>query len=790
VPSKLQQTTLADFGGGWNVADSDLNMSSHYQTISENIIRGVNGSFSVRWGYQLFADCRDGTETTVTVATLAYAVTSGSPFITITKVAHGYATGDHVTFPSSIAIASGTFGAIPISDVYGAHGIIVVDADNFKIAVRTASNANTSGNLTIGTFMRDTHKLTGNIIHEQYFNGAMLLFDDIGEIAKMTDDTGTVTRIWDIGKAILLSGTPTGTRHCDHWSSTTFKSTVIACNGYNKDKPLQITNAFVVSFLIDKSTLSNAFVPRADFVVGMQGYVILIRTEYGDPFIEFSAKSTDGTFTREAAPQDAVEVDLSMVTDTINPVLLGAAPFRDKLFLAFYDRGMIGDISVYDGDTPPNHAPNFSDTISENGTISHRTMVPLGNDIIMADYAGVPSVSISAQSGGFVPVRLSELIAPELQKHLASLSEDTLRQSAFALYNKSDRMYMLFIPKCDEVVQDLPENPFLFNDALKALDQALVIAPNHKLFDQSSVTIAGSAAIGTLLAADINGTREIVSIIDKDSFVIQLGDHPDAVGTTYGGGTSVDLTPINDETICYGFEYNKELKIRRWTRIRGLNFDCGASTQRGRIYFAKAGRVYRYGSSEEPIYADELSNYDHSAWVTATAYVAGDRVYDSTDGLTYVCRVAHTSSGVTFSAYRTLHFDVWEQYLGEPIDWVVETPWSDFKMRGNTKTLKHVNHDTEGTGQFDFSVFTNQSYRDPQSYALAPARTAQFSAGDVGGYGMLDPASWGSGRRTREERVWPFPVRGKLMRLRYSGSTREHVRVIGTTMYYLSGGIR
>ncbi len=51
-------------------------------------------------------------------------------------------------------------------------------------------------------------------------------------------------------------------------------------------------------------------------------------------------------------------------------------------------------------------------------------------------------------------------------------------------------------------------------------------------------------------------------------------------------------TPVNDETICYSFEYNNAFKIKRWTRFRGWNFACGCVTQKGRTLFAKEMKVY------------------------------------------------------------------------------------------------------------------------------------------------------------------------------------------------------
>src|SRR5690606_35001692 len=144
------------------------------------------------------------------------------------------------------------------------------------------------------------------IIHDHYFNRRLLVFTDIGEIGTV-DDAGTRTRIWGTDIAEQLSPGLVPTRRCSHWSCDTFKSTVIACNGHNRDKPVQIMDDFQVEFLVDKATMSNSAVPRADYVVCMQGYVIFVRTEYGDPFLEFSARGTDGTFTRESDPADAAE---------------------------------------------------------------------------------------------------------------------------------------------------------------------------------------------------------------------------------------------------------------------------------------------------------------------------------------------------------------------------------------------------------------------------------------------------------------------------------------------------
>lgn len=778
----LKDTTIRDYGGGWNVSDSDLNLSSRFQPISTNVVRGTDGSFSVRMGTELSFDFETGTATDRGTVAFTASTVNGQPKITLLfPAAHGLSSGNHITISGATTALNG----IPAENINGTHGIIVIDADEIHFFVDVAATSTGSAARSYDV-VTDNHVIGGNIIHMQYFNRKLLVFTDIGEVGT-ADADGNLARIWGISEANALSAGLVPTRRCDHWSSDTFKSTVIACNGYNKDKPIQIMDDFTVEFLVDKATSSNAAVPKADFVKCLQKYVIFLRTEYGDPFAEFSAKGTDGTFTREASPADSVEVDLSMITGSVEPVILGAAQIREKLFVAFYDKGMIGTLGIYDGS---DHDPDFSDTIAENGTISHRTMISLGNDVFMCDYAGVPSVTISNQSGIFVPTRLSELITPAIQPHLARMTEDTLRQKAFAVFSKSDRTYMLFIPVYEEITQNLPSNPFLFNDQLRELNYAYVVAPNHGLIEDTYVTIAGSADIGTLGAADINGVRRVVSVVNVDTFVVELGGAPVSSDDTYGGGDAVTFTPVNDETLCYAFEYNKDFRIKRWTLHRGWNFDCGAVSQRGRVFLAKGSRVYRLGNYDEPLFADYIGDYEAKAALN-TFYPAGTRILENSTGLVFINQTDFTSPGSgNFVVWREADPDNWEEYIGMPIKWELETPWSDMQQRARVKAIQYVNLDTEGYDAFTLSAFTNNIRRDPNTNELIPNAQMQFQAGTSGGFGIQLPGNFGGGRRTREEKVWPFGFRGKLIRWRYSGNTTKKVRIISHTMYYKLGGIR
>lgn len=52
----LQDATVREFGGGWNVVDNELNLSTRFAVLLDNVSRDEDGSMGVRWGTRLFAD--------------------------------------------------------------------------------------------------------------------------------------------------------------------------------------------------------------------------------------------------------------------------------------------------------------------------------------------------------------------------------------------------------------------------------------------------------------------------------------------------------------------------------------------------------------------------------------------------------------------------------------------------------------------------------------------------------------------------------------------------------------
>jgi len=721
APPQLKETTVRDFSGGLNVIDNELNLDPRFSVVMDNISRAPDGSVAPRYGLSEFLDWEDGTETPFS-ATIAIGVTNGSTLVTVTHNAHGYATGDHIQFTAGSLSA---VGGIPAAELERKHSIIVTGVNAYTFHVRTAATSTTNPSAT-RTGTRDTHKLSGNIINMTYFQNYQIVFTDTGEVG-MADAAGTKTRIWNWSVSSALSGSPAPWRWCTYVTFVTNKAKLIAFNSY--DKPLEIDPSATIkaTYLVDPATSSNAAIPVGRIGTTVGGYLAVVELA-ARHIIRMSAKNAPGVFTGNIAPDDAVDIDLTQVTSAINPQVMALNVYRDKLYAAFQDNALLGTVGIYAGTA---HEPEFGDTLSQHGTVSHRTTIPLGNDLFALDYTGVPSVTTSLQSGQFVPDRISDLIEPMIQKHLGRLTDLTLEEKTFAVWNKRQRQYMLFIPKYeDDYVLDAPDDPLFITTNMLNQQWCMLNLPNHTIEEGDQVIISGvTGTVGGVAASDINGTRRVRAVVDEDFILIDVAGTFTSAGVQ-AGGSSVTVQPVNDETIGYVYTYYPKLKVKTWHRFRGWNFACGSVSLKGSTFFAKGLKVYRYGSDADPIYDD----------------------------------------------------------LGEPINWAWELPWADFDRRWGSKTLKHLMPDAKGTAKFTIELFVDNLYRSRATQDRVPARTMTFVGADSGGYGV-GPQPFGGGRKTRDQLLWAVPLKHKLLKVRFSGQTTEPLRLVGVSFTYLMGNI-
>ena len=119
----------------------------------------------------------------------------------------------------------------------------------------------------------------------------------------------------------------------------------------------------------------------------------------------------------------------------------------------------------------------------------------------------------------------------------------------------------------------------------------------------------------------------------------------------------------------------------------------------GTVFFARDGKIFSWGTNDRAYPAGAMREWDY-VWTTATTYVEGERVREtSSSSITYICVQSHMSSG-TFASGVVDNQDYWIEYKGLEIDWAAETPWSDFGQRPYKKISKYIKEDTTTTPIF------------------------------------------------------------------------------------------
>lgn len=792
MPAKnYYETTVQDFSGGLSLVDNELNLDPRYAVELNNIGRDSDGSLRPRYGFKLIFDGHDGTETIASRAiTLNFTLNSTYVRGAFTG-SNPLANGDHIQFNSSSGIT-----AVASYQIERKFGAIVPDgigggALTFAFHLRSPATATQTVSATMD-IVTDNHTLSGNVVQSVYFQDFAILFDDVGEICAV-NSAGVGERIWSFSEAMRQMGTATpatqsGWRYTEYVNTDVNKSTLLAANGADPVLAIDNNAAHWCSWHVDPSTGSNAAIPIAALLKSSAGYEVMF-TNDAPAVARISAKHTSSVFTGNPSPDDAVDVDVSQVTTAVNPEIRALATLRDKLFMSFEDSCVLAVLGAYSGTTGEIHEPDFADVMTQIGCVSQRTCISLGNDIFMLDYSGVPSISMSATSGAYIPSRISDLIEPMLQRHIARLTESTLVRQAFAVWNFRSKQYMLFLPKYDATdVRALDTNPIFILEEFIGKNELGLICVAHNLEVGDTVIISGvTGSYANLSASDINGTRSVVRILGDDAVVISTAVAVnDSVSST--GGDGITLQPTTDESIGYIYNFNPALRIKAWSIYRGLKFRSGFRSLLGDCFFTIGAKMYKFGSAADPIYTDYHGDYNIRTWTSGTEYQAG--VVVNNNGKQYECLVTHTSAGVSFSAAIAANPSYWTQFYGKSINWSWELPWADFAKRWREKVLRYFMPNATGNGRMTVQFFVDQIKYHPVTRELAPAKEMSFTGADTGGFGNQSSQSYGGGRRTREELLWHLPLRSKLLKLRLTGAAAEPLRIVGLSFIYQLGGYR
>lgn len=282
------------------------------------------------------------------------------------------------------------------------------------------------------------------IINLEYFNGSLIAVMSDGKIVRITAaNTGTV--IWNDTIAALLPDAPDGWNTTVFASFAQFNGSLIICNG--SDKPLIIDEDFVVDYLHDPATGSNLNTPIARYVIASDRFLLMT----GDPVypdrIHCSARDAPGVWYGDPDPNDATYIDIGGVLPNAT-VIRGIVSFRQNVIVFYAEGSVIGSIGTYDADG--NHVLTFDDPIVNYGSLAHRSIVPYGDDVLMVDRAGIPSLKRTVFTGTLRPERVSDLVDPDMVQHLALIpgvrTQDDLENNLFGVYNKRDGQFFFFMP--------------------------------------------------------------------------------------------------------------------------------------------------------------------------------------------------------------------------------------------------------------------------------------------------------------------------------------------------------
>jgi len=576
----LKTSTIREFDGGWNVIDNDLNLSSKFAKILQNMYRSADGANTVRFGTKLFGHLNiqlpttgslgtDPLTTTVSTTAVSVGIASESDtalsvlavpagaipvgiatevdtalpafataplritipaetdtvppleirqlrsVVRVEHVAHGFISGHSVTFAGLTAL-----NGLTAAQFNQSHTVTVIDADTYFIIVGGGATSTGTGGGSAGTFSHDNKTLNQDVINMVYFQDRLMIVVANGNVLEM-DSNGVTRIVFDAAIARRLIGAPLP------WSATSFVSfavfggQLIICNGI--DKPLLADFTVTaptqpVQYLVDIPSGSNLNVPIARYVLAMDNYVLMV----GDPLdvglVHVSNRNSSGTWVGDAAPNDATTVALDKVITSSNFTIRGISRHREFVVVAFDDNVVLGTLNIFD-ETTNAHTPDFTDVIEQHGSISHRALQPLGNDLLMNDLIGVPSLARALFTGAIRPNRVSELIDPEIQEALLGLNVGSTEDRVFAVYNQVEGQYMLFIPNADTI-----------------------------------------------------------------------------------GGTT--------ETQCFVYTAISSIKLKAWSLFKGWNFSCAARSALNRIFFGSGKKVFVYGARVDPFFGDFINDTD------------------------------------------------------------------------------------------------------------------------------------------------------------------------------------
>lgn len=278
-----------------------------------------------------------------------------------------------------------------------------------------------------------------SLVGGEYYNGYIIVVDDTGQIAA-SDARGNIVILFNNVIAAAQRGAP------KPWGLTTFvcfakfNGQLVLTNGV--DKPLLIDSNLTCTYLRDPASGTNAAVPNAKLCCGHTRYMVLALGST----IYISNVDSIGTFFGAPNPNDAVNLDLGTRVRQGATTIRGIASYSDKLIVLFDECILPITLGTYTTGTPPSHEPEFDIPFDGVGTVAQHSCIADSDRLRFCDITGVTTLQHSRFVSRLDIGRDSVLVNPPLRNDLTQLDADLRDRHVFAVRNKLESQYMLFVP--------------------------------------------------------------------------------------------------------------------------------------------------------------------------------------------------------------------------------------------------------------------------------------------------------------------------------------------------------
>ena len=243
------------------------------------------------------------------------------------------------------------------------------------------------------------------------------------------------------------------------------------------------------------------------------------------------------------------------------------------------------------------------------------------------------------------------------------------------------------------------------------------------------------------------------------------------------------------DVLCYTF--NTRLKMHAWSLMKNtVAYRSAWTSILGRMYVSYGTKIFLKGNNTfagENYYADRIGDRDAN-YTASTAWTLNQLVRDPTNEEIWQCIIPYTgSSQPSFVLERELYPTNWKQYFGAAIDIEFELPWIDGKDPTKLKQLRYVSIATKGDAEFTFMAYVDNLYKDAQGVEVyGPAVSMVFIGNDAYGYGF-DDDPYGMGRRSRDPRLYGFPLKFKTIKFKIKGSVSKKLELVNLSFLFASG---